>query len=107
MNTQSTNRNSTFVDYLFQRCQQDKGFTARLCRGDNPATEYQSWETLAAFGVNLEYANDRLPFALITAAVARRDQTENGDLKIGQAIACSLRKATGASQGTSAVHAGL
>lgn len=92
MNTQSTNRRSAFVDYLFQRCQKDKGFAARMRRGDNPATEYQCWETLAAFGVNLEYANDRLPFALIAAAVARSDQTENGDLRIGQAIACAFKE---------------
>lgn len=92
MNTQSTNRSIAFVDYLFQRCQQDKGFAARMRRSDNPATEYQCWETLAAFNVKLEYANARLPFALIAAAVARSNQTENGVLRIGKAIACIFKE---------------
>uniref|UniRef100_A0A3B0LXI5 Uncharacterized protein n=1 Tax=Arsenophonus endosymbiont of Trialeurodes vaporariorum TaxID=235567 RepID=A0A3B0LXI5_9GAMM len=73
MKTQNPNRSSAFVDYLFQHCQQDKGFATRMRRGDNPATEYQCWETLAAFGVNPEYPNNRLPFALIAAAVARSE----------------------------------
>ena len=90
MNTQSTNRSTAFVNYLFQRGQHDKGFAARMRRGDNPATEYQSWDTLAAFGVNLEYANERLPFALIAAAIARSNQKANGNMKIGQAIAHSF-----------------
>ena len=52
MNTQPQepkNRSTAFVDYLCQRCPKDKGFAARLRRADNPATEYQCWDTLAAF----------------------------------------------------------
>jgi CRISPR system Cascade subunit CasB len=90
MSTPSNHRGTAFVDYLFQRGQQDKGFAARLRRGDNPSTEYQCWETLAAFGVNLEHANERVPFALVAAAVLRSDQTTNGKLQIGQAIARSF-----------------
>lgn len=81
-----------FVEYLCQRCQQDKGFAARMRRADNPATEYQCWETLAAFGVNLEQASERLPFALIAAAVARSEQPRNGTLQTGQAIAHAFDK---------------
>lgn len=90
MNMPSTSRRAAFVNYVFQRCQQDKGFAARLRRGDNPATEYQCWETLAAFGVNLEYVNERQPFALIAAAIARSSQKNNGSLKLGQAVARSF-----------------
>ena len=83
-------RSTEFVTYLCQRCQKDKGFAARLRRADNPATEYQSWDTLAAFGVNLEWPEERLPFALIAAAVSRSEQTANGALSLGQAIALSF-----------------
>ncbi|MGL5224232.1 MAG: type I-E CRISPR-associated protein Cse2/CasB [Aeromonas sp.] len=86
----SQSREVSFVTYLYQRCQQDKGFAARLRRADNPSTEYQSWDTLATFGVNLEWADERLPFALIAAAVARSDQMANGSVPLGQAIALAF-----------------
>ena len=90
MNTQPQepkNRSTALDDYLCQRCPKDKGFAARLRRADNPATEYQCWDTLAAFEVNLESVHERLPFALIAAAVARSEQKSNGTLPLGQAIA--------------------
>ena len=76
-----------FVDYIVNRCQADNGLRAALKRADNPATEYQSWEVLAGFHVNLEYENQRLPHASIAAAIARSKVEENGTAKIGQAIA--------------------
>ena len=76
-----------FVDYIINRCQADNGLRAALKRADNPATEYQSWDVLAGFRVNLEYENQRLPHAAIAAAIARAKIEKNGALKIGQAIA--------------------
>lgn len=87
MNNHPQKHSDSFVGYLFQRCAQDKGFAARLRRADNPATEFQSWDTLAAFGVNLEFAPERRPFALIAAAVARCQKPANGTLSLGKAIA--------------------
>lgn len=76
-----------FVDYIINRCQADNGLRAALKRADNPATEYQSWEVLAAFQINLEHENQRLPYATIAAAIARTKAEKNGTVKIGQAIA--------------------
>ena len=76
-----------FVDYIINRCQADNGLRAALKRADNPATEYQSWEVLAGFRINLEYENQRLPHAAIAAAIARAKIEKNGTMKIGQAIA--------------------
>ncbi len=87
MNQQPKERSAAFVGYLFDRCQKDKGFAARLRRADNPATEYQCWDTLAAFGVNLEFTAERQPFALIAAALARSKININGTSTLGQAIA--------------------
>ncbi|NNM58935.1 MAG: type I-E CRISPR-associated protein Cse2/CasB [Legionellales bacterium] len=81
------NKSQAFVDYIIKRCQSDNGFRAVLKRADNPTTEYQSWEALAGFGVNLEHQNTRLPHALIAAALARTKTEENGTGQIGQAIA--------------------
>ena len=80
------NRSLAFVDYIINRCQADNGLRAALKRADNPATEYQSWEVLAGFQVNLEYENQRLPHATIAAAIARAKIEKNGTVRIGHAI---------------------
>lgn len=84
---QTSSKGLAFVDYVINRCQTDKGLRAALARADNPATEYQSWEVLAGFHVNLEYENQRLPYATIGAAIARAKADKNGSISIGQAIA--------------------
>ena len=76
-----------FVDYIIHRCQVGNGLRAALTRADNPATEYQSWEALAGFHINLEYENQRLPHTTIAAAIARAKVEQNGTVRIGQAIA--------------------
>ena len=64
-------REERFISSIIQRSQTDKGLAARLRRADNPATEYQSWEVLASFGINLEHDNQRLPFVTVAAAIAK------------------------------------
>lgn len=81
------NKSGAFVDYIISRCQAGKGVRAALKRADNPVTEYQSWEILAGFHIDLEYENQRLPHAMIAAAIARADIQQNGAMGIGQAIA--------------------
>ncbi|MDF0604422.1 type I-E CRISPR-associated protein Cse2/CasB [Neisseriaceae bacterium TC5R-5] len=83
------NRQQRFVQSLLQRCQQDKGLAAALRRADNPATEYQSWEFLAAHHIDLEQNSQRLPYTTIAAALARSKITHNGSLPLGQALARS------------------
>lgn len=80
-------REASFVAWLIARCQEDKGLAAQLRRADNPATEYQCWETLATWGVDLEREGQRLPFATLAAAIARATPSANGDVSLGRAIA--------------------
>lgn len=80
-------RTQKFVDYIIQQVQDNKGKAAALRRADNPNTEYQSWEVLAGFGVQLDSENQRLPFATIAADIARVKPLTNGNMTIGQAIA--------------------
>lgn len=80
-------KETSFVAWLIARCQDDKGQAARLRRADNPATEYQCWETLATWGVDLEREGQRLPFATVAAAIARAKPPANGNLTLGRAIA--------------------
>ncbi|GHU05194.1 type I-E CRISPR-associated protein Cse2/CasB [Alphaproteobacteria bacterium] len=76
-----------FVLSTIERCQQNKGLSARLRRADNPATEDQSWEFLIAFGIDLEKKYERLPFATIACAIARAKAERNGSLPLGRALA--------------------
>jgi CRISPR system Cascade subunit CasB len=76
-----------FVGYVIQRINLDNGFSARLKRADNPATEYQSWELLANFNIDLEKEWERLPYCTVGAALARAKPAANGKLPFGTAIA--------------------
>lgn len=80
-------REAAFVAATIQRCLEDKGLAARLRRADNPATEYQSWDWLATWNVALEYPDQRLPYAVVAAAIARAKPDANGKLSLGEAIA--------------------
>jgi CRISPR system Cascade subunit CasB len=80
-------REERFVESLIARCQNDKGLAARLRRADNPATEYQSWDVLAGFGIDLEKDFERLPFATVAAQIAKAKAERNGSLTLGRAIA--------------------
>lgn len=76
-----------FVQTVMKKCRENKGYAARLKRSDNPATEYQSWELLASFGINLERDHQRLPYVSIAAAMAKAKSPETGKLTLGRAIA--------------------
>lgn len=80
-------RDHRFVETVIERCQSDKGLAARLRRADNPATEYQSWELLGWFGVDLEKDYERQPFVTVAAAIAKSKSERNGSLTLGRAIA--------------------
>lgn len=80
-------RTERFVSYVIDRIEKDNSFAARLKRADNPATEYQSWELLANFGIDLEKAWERLPYCTVGAALARAKPAANGRLPLGAAIA--------------------
>lgn len=82
-----TSREESFVHGIIARCHQNKGLAARLRRADNPATEYQSWELLAAYGIDLERTYQRLPFVTVAAAIARAKIETNGKLPLGRALA--------------------
>ena len=75
-----------FVDYILSRCS-DPGSRAAMKRADNPITEYQSWDILAGFSVDLENEDRRLAHALISSALARSDRQKNGMAGIGRSIA--------------------
>ena len=91
-------REERFVSGVIARCQQDKGLAASLRRADNPATEYQSWELLASFGIDLEREYERLPFVTVVAAIAKAKLTANGSSPLGRAIAASYDEGRDSSQ---------
>lgn len=79
-------REQRFVETVIERCKKDKGLAARLRRADNPATEYQSWELLGWFGVDIGKDYERLPFVTVAAAISKAKAERNGSMTLGKAI---------------------
>ncbi|MFK3659853.1 type I-E CRISPR-associated protein Cse2/CasB [Scandinavium sp. NPDC088450] len=107
MNTKNEARNThhqPLIHYVFERCQQDKGFAARLRRANNPATEYQCWELLGRFGLDLEHETKRRAHALVVAAVATSRAEKNGTLTLGKAIAESFPEGSQSDQAKSRLN---
>lgn len=90
--TEKGSKAEQFVSYVIERIKQDNGFAARLKRADNPATEDQSWEFLARFGVDLEKPWQRLPYCIVGAALAKAEPEADGAFPLGTAIAESFEK---------------
>ena len=80
-------REEAYVQYIINRCQQDNGTAAKMRRADNPDTEYQSWEILAGFNIDLDKPWERLPYATVGAAIAKAKIEQNGTSGLGSAIA--------------------
>lgn len=97
-NQGNVSRAERFVNYALERIKQDNGFAARLKRADNPATEYQSWEVLAEFGVDLQQVAQRLPYCIIGAALAKAQPATDGQLNFGAAIAACFDEGNQATQ---------
>ncbi len=91
-------REERFVAGLLKLCAENKGMAARLRRADNPATEYQSWEVLATYGVDLEQERERLAFVSVAAAIAKAKVERNGRQSLGQAIAACYESGNASDQ---------
>lgn len=80
-------RDARFVHYLQQRCQQDRGYAARVKRADQPTGEAQLWDTLTAFHLDPADREAIWPYTLIAAAQARDDSEQHYRLPLGAALA--------------------
>ena len=80
-------REEKFINYVIAIIDSNKAKAAALKRADNPALEYQSWEILNHFGIDLTNHQERLIFCLIAAAAAKGKIKKDGSLGIGAAIA--------------------
>lgn len=85
-------REKSVVQKVFSRMKDDGAFRAALKRADNPATEYQSWEYLADYGVDLDKDYIRLPYATVFAAMARSGMEGDGTLTLGRALCDSYEE---------------
>lgn len=70
----------------------DTGFRAVMRRADNPAFESAAWEYLIPF-CNIQNDFERIPFALIGAAIAKVRPQCNGSAGLGKAFRIVCQKA--------------
>jgi CRISPR system Cascade subunit CasB len=87
---QKTSKGSAFVSFVLKRLAQDNAFGAALRRADNPATEYQSWEYLAAW-CDLDDTPRRTCYAAVAAGLAHAKKSTDSSASIGSAIARSYK----------------
>lgn len=76
-----------FINSIFEKIQNDKGFRANLKRADNQNLESLSWPFFLAFGIDIAKIEQRLPAALVAASIARNKALKNGDLSLSAALA--------------------
>ena len=79
-------RSDEYVDYLFRRCSEDKGFRADLRRADNPSFEWRVWPVIMSFAGKLDSDMVRRSYALIGSAIGKSRQASNGEIRIGKAF---------------------
>ncbi|MCP4648592.1 MAG: type I-E CRISPR-associated protein Cse2/CasB [PVC group bacterium] len=86
---QEKTKGQAFTEYAIMLFKKDTAFTAALRRADNPATENQAWEYLVNW-CDLKKPWERLPFAIVGAALAKAKPATDGIRSLGQAIADSF-----------------
>lgn len=79
-----------FVEYVFKRKKDDTGFAAKLRRCDNRDTEYYAYEILSKF-IDMQKDSQRLPYALIGAAICKDNSTIDGEDNLGTSLAKCLK----------------
>lgn len=85
MEKQEKSKEAYFVDSVFM-AKKNNGLKAKLKRADVPSMAYQSWEFLLSHGINLEWEDVRKSAAMVAAAIAKSDATDNGSLGLGLAL---------------------
>ena len=81
-----------FVAEVIKRCNNEKetAYRAAMRRADNPDTETFAWEYLTHW-CDIARDYERIPFALIGAAVAREKPAENGKKDLGELFRCCCK----------------
>ncbi len=78
---------ASIVASVFKRKETDSAFRAALKKANNPDTAYMSWEYLADYGIQIQYESSRIPYEIVLSAIAGSEANDNGNMRLGQAIA--------------------
>ncbi|MFI3272492.1 MAG: type I-E CRISPR-associated protein Cse2/CasB [Pseudomonadota bacterium] len=86
MEQKQLTKQERFVAYVIKQCSEDSGFAACLRRADNPNEEDYSYRIMISFGIDINNDLERLPYALIGAALARSQEEHDGTANLGKAL---------------------
>ena len=92
--TKENSLSKAFVGFVLERASaapkiKDTGFVARMKRADNPDLEYQVWNILLKFNVDIEFAARRLPFCLgASLRSCFGDDEDQGSIRLRRLLAC-------------------
>lgn len=76
------------INHFFESVHSKTGTAMRAVfkKAHNPDTEYQCWEYLAKYRVNIESSKERLPYITVFSSIANSDKSTDGSLGFGKAL---------------------
>lgn len=86
MTSTKESKQQRYVNSVIERIKKDTAMAVALKRADNPSLEYRAWEYFADYKVNLENTKERIPYATVSASLAREKPLVDGFLNLGHAI---------------------
>ena len=85
------NNIESFVNYIFDRKENDSAFRATMKQSAIESLEWKSWSIIEKFIGNLSDKYKRESFILIGSAIAKCQNKSNGTTKLGKAMAIASK----------------
>lgn len=85
------NNIESFVNYVFDRKENDSAFRAIMKQSVVESLEWKSWSTIEKFIDNLNDKYERDAFILIGSSIAKCQDKSNGSVSLGKAIAIASK----------------
>lgn len=84
------NKESSYVNYVFDRKEIDNAFRANLKHAYSENLEWKAWNLIERF-VDLNDTTKRKAYILIGSSISKSHQKNNGSIKFGKAMAIALK----------------
>lgn len=84
-NIKTKTRADSFVDFVFRKKSEDKGFRADFRHAQSPAQAFRAWQYIVPYA-DIQHELVRSAYALIGSSICWDDAEANGSCGIGRAL---------------------